>query len=101
MNKINNLFLFVLIVSAIHCEIITPKATSATMTSSTSASTASIVQKLAIKLERAPIYAYPGIITDFIVTPIVQRTQDEIENLFIYEFSDNKYLPPKVYISIG
>jgi len=35
------------------------------------------------------------------VLPAVDRTQDEIENLFRYEFNDNKYLPPRMYISRG
>ena len=54
-----------------------------------------------IRLERAPIYAYPGMIVDVIIMPSVSRLQNDIENMFQYEFSDNKYLPPRIYISQG
>ena len=68
--------LTVLILNA-HGEIIVP--ITQTGTSNPSSTVSSIpTQPLSIKLERKPIYAYPGIITDFILTPAIERTQDEI-----------------------
>ena len=70
------IFLTVFILNT-HGEIIVP--ISQTGTSNPISTVSSIPnQPLSIKLERKPIYAYPGIITDFILSPAIERTQDEI-----------------------
>ncbi len=41
-------------------------------------------QRISVKLERPAVYAYPGIITDFLISPAIDRTQDELEQMFQY-----------------
>jgi cysteine-rich repeat protein len=56
--------------------------------------------KLSISIKSGtPIYAAPGIITDFVITPVVKRTDDEVQKLFKISFSDDKLMPPQIILN--
>lgn len=55
---------------------------------------------MSIKLaNNTPLYASPGIIIDFIILPALQRTQNEVQNLFTVIFSNPQLTPFRMYFS--
>ena len=85
------IILIAILVALVSCETIVPLtqngqnlATATATRATASASTSATPQRISVRLERPAVYAYPGIINDFIVTPAIDRTQDELEQMFQY-----------------